>query len=453
MRTTAPRIDRTFFMESCDSSYNGRQTMSPSGPSIPTPWRRLLPATVAARHLSAHSCRSALSSAKAPVERRLCQETRKSDDLTSLLCTPKRRRKGTESQDATSKEANRGSKTQVTSWSSSQRMERLAVLATPKRVQKPAKRSRIFSCSNQQVHATKDIVKAVEQCHTFSSTDRGYACPRNFDLIGTRCYAPIHSTVVTWEEGQNICQLMEEGARLAEISTSEELVDLQAHFSQNCNGQWQGDFWIGATEVEDSNRFVWDSTMEEASLIIWKDGEPNESTARDGVLLSCDGGFGAKDETNLADNGFLCESDPRRTCPEDFVEWFDRCYYLSLEEKMNWYDAQAECNRKTANGKLVEIETIEEEVLLTAYLKLYDPICDNRWIGGIEDGSSNTFLWYSTGEPINQTFWYGGQPNNFETAGDVVYAVCNFDYEWGDASPTSSNFREFICEVKLNQEY
>ncbi|CAG0892104.1 unnamed protein product [Cyprideis torosa] len=235
------RIDRTFVMESCDSSHNGRQTMSPSGPSIPTPWRRLLPATVAARHLSAHSCRSALSSAKAPVERRLCQETRKSDDLTSLLCTPKRRRKGTESQDATSKEANRGSKTQVTSWSSSQRMERLAVLATPKRVQKPAKRSRIFSCSNQQVHATKDIVKAMEQCH--------------------------------------------------------------------------------------------------------------------------------------------------------------------------------------------------------------------RWIGGIEDGSSNTFLWYSTGEPINQTFWYGGQPNNFETAGDVVYAVCNFDYEWGDASPTSSNFREFICEVKLNQEY
>ncbi|CAG0906156.1 unnamed protein product, partial [Cyprideis torosa] len=66
------------------------------------------------------------------------------------------------------------------------------------------------------------------------------------------------------------------------------------------------------------------------------------------------------------------------------------------------------------------------------------------WIGAVELGESNQFVWYSTNTSVGLGDWIHGQPNS-RAFGDGVVMACEFRYEWMDKQQNTK--LPFLCEM------
>uniref|UniRef100_H2ZTL4 C-type lectin domain-containing protein n=1 Tax=Latimeria chalumnae TaxID=7897 RepID=H2ZTL4_LATCH len=99
---------------------------------------------------------------------------------------------------------------------------------------------------------------------------------------------------------------------------------------------------------------------------------------------------------------------------------------ILVEKQLTWPDAQSYC--RTHHKDLVSIHSKEEVKTL---LEKYGDVSKNYlWIGMEKNASKNQWLW-SCGEPVNFTFWLGGQPDNFDKIEDC--GVLQPSSEWNDA--------------------
>ncbi|CAG0891446.1 unnamed protein product [Cyprideis torosa] len=133
-----------------------------------------------------------------------------------------------------------------------------------------------------------------------------------------------------------------------------------------------------------------------------------------------------------------------RVCPEGFVSLGDSCYLVYEDELLNWNEAQTFCGSLAADGRLVELETAEEIDLLKGHLVDKDFICSYYWIGGEEREDTNIFQWASSGQRIDVSDWYPGQPDE-DGSGNAIYLTCPFNWRWIDHFKSYA-FR-FICEA------
>lgn len=109
-------------------------------------------------------------------------------------------------------------------------------------------------------------------------------------------------------------------------------------------------------------------------------------------------------------------------------------YYCSLYPS-TWNFAQQVC--ESNGGYLACISSSEENYLLSSFLTT-----QSAYIGLSDQNSEGNFQWVS-GEPLNYTNWYPGQPNDYQTGQDHVEML--HTGQWNDQYPYKK--LEFIMEI------
>ncbi|CAG0906240.1 unnamed protein product, partial [Cyprideis torosa] len=129
-----------------------------------------------------------------------------------------------------------------------------------------------------------------------------------------------------------------------------------------------------------------------------------------------------------------------------------RCYFPSYDQlKTTWKEAQLICSWLHPKGQLAEFETLQEMVDATGFL-INDTNTDGwgsvgPWIGAIEKGDSNTFMWHSSKAPIEVHNWAESRPYA-STSGDGVALDASDNFQWIDLS--SGTELPFFCEIPSN---
>ncbi|CAG0897929.1 unnamed protein product [Cyprideis torosa] len=130
------------------------------------------------------------------------------------------------------------------------------------------------------------------------------------------------------------------------------------------------------------------------------------------------------------------------------------CYFLSYDQmETDWLSAQMVCSWLHPNGRLAEFETSEELVHATLFLfndngnGIRPWAAPGPWIGAIELGDSNEFVWASSNSPIEATNWSPSRPNSPTFGDGVALDIANF-YEWIDLSNATQ--APILCEIPSN---
>ncbi|KAM9769964.1 uncharacterized protein ACNS7B_006993 [Menidia menidia] len=110
-------------------------------------------------------------------------------------------------------------------------------------------------------------------------------------------------------------------------------------------------------------------------------------------------------------------------------------YYISTIRK-TWQDSQLDCWNRGAD--LVVINSKEEEVFTRKPQKVL-------WIGLTDKVSEGHWKWVD-GTPLTQSYWFFGEPNNFNGRDEDCAEIQQYNIErsWNDVTCTNENF--FICE-------
>ena len=87
------------------------------------------------------------------------------------------------------------------------------------------------------------------------------------------------TTELSWQDAQTNCRSSE--GYLAEVTSQEEQTALAAEARRL--GVMP---WVGLTDRANENTWVWDYSRVEANFTAWDDGEPNDATGEDCVLLT-----------------------------------------------------------------------------------------------------------------------------------------------------------------------
>ncbi|CAG0901774.1 unnamed protein product [Cyprideis torosa] len=263
---------------------------------------------------------------------------------------------------------------------------------------------------------------------------------------------------VTWDEGQKICRWFNENATLVEFHSYEDFADVK-QFLENqdtdCSHWAPGAGpWIGAKEVGNTNNFTWLSNKSPIMDDNWTVGQPNSPTAEDAVMMSCEFGFRFLDKQRDNELPILCQMPPKKKeeapkpppfCPASFTRVGNTCYYIrNTGYENNWDNAQKSCKALAPNGKLAELETVEEIYAVTDFL-LKNGNGHHYWIGAEEHGREKEYVWASSGKPVLVTNWYNGYSPD-QTTDDVILLLGgSYKYRWNDWGRTNSLYE--LCEA------
>lgn len=69
------------------------------------------------------------------------------------------------------------------------------------------------------------------------------------------------------------------------------------------------------------------------------------------------------------------------------------------------------------------------------------------WVGGYAVGTNRTFTWVATGANFTYTYWYGQNPDFFNSE-EYCVQIGYRDMQWNDNKCT--NKYGFVCEFKPN---
>ena len=125
-------------------------------------------------------------------------------------------------------------------------------------------------------------------------------------------------------------------------------------------------------------------------------------------------------------------------CQKGWKSFEHHCYIFSSEKK-NWNQAWAFC--QAMNSYLVELQT-HDEIQFVGTLST----AIRLWIGASDNETEGTFIWNNSREPVSQSFWKSGEPNNANSGEQCaeVYYVQSAYGKFNDNS-CSKSFN-FVCE-------
>ncbi|CAG0892262.1 unnamed protein product [Cyprideis torosa] len=284
------------------------------------------------------------------------------------------------------------------------------------------------------------------------STSNAITCDHPFEETpGGKClFNPMGALRLTWDEGQRICRWLNENGRLVEFYSYEELQDVTSYLNENyaqCS-QWpSGGPWMGAVGIPGTNKFIWQSTNSTVVVANWIEGEPKSSSDSPAVAVMMNCEFAFKWMVNERGNvlPILCEIPPRRAaCPAPFTRVGNTCYNITGKSS-TWVNAQKSCKALAPNGKLAELETVEEIYAVTDYM-LKNGNNRDYWIGAEERGRNGEYVWASSGKPVVVTNWHYDYVPDSRTD-DTIYVIgrSSYIYRWNDATRTATPYE--LCEA------
>ncbi|CAG0900108.1 unnamed protein product [Cyprideis torosa] len=299
-----------------------------------------------------------------------------------------------------------------------------------------------FTCSETHGISTKLVPETVDDPGFFDCVDPWVLVEDKY------CYFFSKTTSAEWEDAQGICRYLHPEAKLAELETRQELLDLLFHLLDDdlhCETWEKPGPQIGGIELhERDSDFVWASGNATLVEDNWMEGEPDGSTSsRDVIAMDCEKSYEWYAESDRTSLPFICEKPPPTRCPEDFQAVGRTCYMLS-SWIMHWNAASEYCpfyESQAPHSRLAELETWQEVELLTEYLRQNGNQLQ-YWIGASEVYSTGTYIWASTGETLTRFNWAEGQPDQDDAA---IALVRSADYQWKDFPKTQ--YEAVICEA------
>jgi hypothetical protein len=137
--------------------------------------------------------------------------------------------------------------------------------------------------------------------------------------------------------------------------------------------------------------------------------------------------------------GFSLASNP---CPDErFIwwPWTSKCYLISTELSLNYFEAAKYCNQE-GHGYLTSIHSTRENRRLYELLRLYGLVRRDVWIGFNDIDEEKNFQWLDQTVVTFRGF-SGNQPDN-----DRGYEHCvGFWSEWA-----VSSWNDFPCTTQAN---
>ncbi|CAG0898413.1 unnamed protein product [Cyprideis torosa] len=128
------------------------------------------------------------------------------------------------------------------------------------------------------------------------------------------------------------------------------------------------------------------------------------------------------------------------------------CYFPSYNHLLtDWNGAQLICSWLHPGGKLAEFETQEELLEATLFLNFDNSTHpwapQGPWIGAIEVGDSNEFVWHSSNAPVDFNSWSDSETGS-STSGDGVALDALSSFDWIDVDNQTK--LPILCEIEAN---
>jgi len=257
-------------------------------------------------------------------------------------------------------------------------------------------------------------------------------CPDSWSAFDGQCYA-LSTFVAPWVSGEDICDLLQEGARPASVHN----LEVNAHLEILLNGT-QG--WIGLGRQGGSD-FSWQDDSE-VDFLYWGANEPGSD---DCVLVSNNmtGQWAAVDcsELHLTICQIQPQPEPPASCPDGWSEYNNTCYWHSGDMSTEWAQIGHECQSLQPSGEPVSIHSLEQNAFLFSLIDSYS----YTWIGLIRDTKHNPDIWvWTDSSPVDYYNWRsGGYPNDGYNCG----VMFNDDATWYAESCVGYN-KPFFCQTK-----
>ena len=125
------------------------------------------------------------------------------------------------------------------------------------------------------------------------------------------------------------------------------------------------------------------------------------------------------------------------------------CYYIEDATRLNYANAQLNCENKFGNlvGKLFEprLESINQLVSAAA-ANFVSGASDDFWLGINDLATQGQYVYASDGQEIVDGYWRSGQPNSDTERCVSYYSMPSYGGEWFDRPCNDLSFS--ICEPK-----
>ena len=125
------------------------------------------------------------------------------------------------------------------------------------------------------------------------------------------------------------------------------------------------------------------------------------------------------------------------------------CYYIEDATRLNYANAQLNCENKFGNlvGKLFEprLESINQLVSAAA-ANFVSGASDDFWLGINDLATQGQYVYASDGQEIVDGYWRSGQPNSDTERCVSYYGMPSYGGEWFDRPCNDLSFS--ICEPK-----
>ncbi|KAK7097639.1 low affinity immunoglobulin epsilon Fc receptor-like [Littorina saxatilis] len=131
-------------------------------------------------------------------------------------------------------------------------------------------------------------------------------------------------------------------------------------------------------------------------------------------------------------------------CPDGWQSHAQSCYTF-LRESYNWFDAKVACD--VLGAGLVEIQSAEENNYVAGLIRSHG--ATQSWIGLEDILEEGVFLWVSSKEPPEQTFWSPNGPDDRYSGEDC--AAMTSTGGWFDGMCENTH-RTFVCEMPAPED-
>ncbi|VDH89575.1 Hypothetical predicted protein [Mytilus galloprovincialis] len=135
------------------------------------------------------------------------------------------------------------------------------------------------------------------------------------------------------------------------------------------------------------------------------------------------------------------------SCPHGWTSHAFSCYVFIEDLLIDFTESTSFCNR--IQGKLVEIESEDENNFIRNYLLHNTTHTQNFWIGGTDAVFENEWRWMSTLEKMGFTDWSPTQPDNYMSHQDCAMFFLSDNYHWNDHYCDVK--AGYICEREIEE--